>query len=114
MAAFTIRPELPLVNISMAIGAFGADILENHAGMALGAAHLLVHAAQWIAGAVVVELGVGSNRFPTGIGMAILTRGSQWTMRVGHFGLRASHIWVRVVRWLLRRHANEQWKQRNR
>jgi len=72
VAALAIGAELSAMNVGMAICAFGADILENHAGMALGAAHLLVHAAQWIAGAVVVELGVGPDRPPTGVGVAIL------------------------------------------
>ena len=56
MAAFAVRAELTTMNVSMAISAMSAGVLEDQAGMALGAGHLLMHAAQRISRMVVVEL----------------------------------------------------------
>jgi hypothetical protein len=58
VAAFTIGAKLPAMNVGMAIGAPGTDILEAETCMALGAVNLLVHAAQGVARAVVVEFRV--------------------------------------------------------
>lgn len=108
VAAFTIGAKLPAMNIGVAIGAFGADILEDHAGMALGAADLLVHAAQRIARAVMIELRIGPDRLPTRIGMTVLAGNVQGSMRVRDLGLRTAHARTRIARWLLRRHAHQQ------
>lgn len=113
VATFAIGAELAAVNIRVAIGATLADVLEDEAGMALGAAHLLVHAAQWIARLVVIELRNGPDGLPTGVGVAILAGNGQRTMRVGHLGLWTSNAWPRVVLWLLRRHAEQQREQYN-
>ena len=113
VAALAIGAELTAMNVGVAIGAFGAYILKDHTGMALAATDLLVHPAQRIACSVVVKLGVGPDRFPTRVGVAVLTGNRQRAMRVGYLGLRAAHTWPRVLRWLLRRQTNHEWKQRN-
>ena len=81
--------------------------------MTLGAADLLVHPAQWIACRVVVELGIGPDRFPTGVRVAVLAGDGQGTMRIGYLGLGAADIGARILRWLLRPQADQQWQQRN-
>jgi hypothetical protein len=58
----------------VAVGAPGADILENQIGMALRAGDLLVHAAQRIPRLVVLELRVRPDRLPTRVGVAALAR----------------------------------------
>lgn len=44
------------MNVRMTIGAMRAHILEDETGVAFRAAHLCVHAAQRIAGLVMIEL----------------------------------------------------------
>ena len=48
VAALAIGAKLATMYIRMAIGAVGADILENQAGVTLHARHFLVHAPQGI------------------------------------------------------------------
>ena len=48
VAALAVRPELTTVNICVAFGALGTNLLEHHAGMALRASNLRVHSAQRI------------------------------------------------------------------
>jgi hypothetical protein len=40
-------------------------IFENQGGVAVGAVHVLMHAAQRVSGQVVIELGIGPYRLPT-------------------------------------------------
>ena len=55
VAGFTIRAELAAVNVGMAIRTFLPHIRKNEFHMALGALHIFVHAAQRVAGPVVVK-----------------------------------------------------------
>jgi hypothetical protein len=64
VAGFAIGSELALVNVGVTVGAFSAHVGENRLGVALSAAHALVKAAQWIAGAIVIEFRDGANGFP--------------------------------------------------
>lgn len=66
----------------MAIGAFLTDISENEFHMALGALHFFMHAAQWVARLVVVELRNTADRLPTQRGVAVLARNCQGTVRI--------------------------------
>ena len=59
VALFAIRPHLAPVDIGVARGAGSADVAEHQFGVALGAAYILVHAAQWVTGGVVIKLGDG-------------------------------------------------------
>jgi hypothetical protein len=87
MAALTNCSELAAMNVGVAVGAAFADVLEDQAGMALVATHLLVHPAQWIAGLVMIELWGRSNGLPTGVGVAILARDRDGTMGIDYLGL---------------------------
>ena len=71
VAAFAVSAKLAAVDVGVTIGAVGADIFENQAGMAGRASHLLVHSAQGVGRLVVIELRVRPDRSPTGVGMAI-------------------------------------------
>jgi len=111
VAALAISAKLSAMDVGVTIGAFRTDILENQTGMTLSAADLLMHSPQRIAGAIVVELWVRANRLPTGIRVAVLARSGQRAMRIRHLGLRTADAGTLVVRWLLRRHPQEQRKQ---
>ena len=64
VAGLAIGSELALVNVGVTVGAFRAGVGENRLGVALSAAHALVKATQWIAGAIVIKFRDGANRFP--------------------------------------------------
>lgn len=108
MAAFAVGAELAPMNVCVAIRALGAHVLEDEAGVAFGAAHLFMHATQGITGVIVIEFRIGSYWLPTRVGMAILTRGRDGTMRIGYLGLRTAYWGPHVVDWLFRSHADKQ------
>lgn len=56
MATFAVGSKLPPMDIGVTIGAASTDVFEDQAGMALRAAHLLMHAPQWISGLIVIEI----------------------------------------------------------
>ena len=58
VAAFAVGAELTAMYVCVAIGAVRTHVLEYRAGVAPGAIDFLVHAAQWVAGLVVIEFGV--------------------------------------------------------
>jgi len=92
VALLAIRAQLALVNVGVAVLAALTDVGENHLDVTLRASDGHVHAAQRIAGLVVVELGNGADRLPAIRGMAVLARDGQiamWTMRA-FGGLRSS------------------------
>jgi len=64
MATGAIGAELAAMDIGVAIGALGTDVLEDQIRVALNASHFLVHAAEGISGQIVVELGIGSYGLP--------------------------------------------------
>lgn len=102
VAAFTIGAELPAMNVGVAIGAVGTYVFEDEAGVALGAANLLVHAAEGVPGGVMVELGNRTNGLPTGIGVAVLAGNGQRAVGIGHLGLGfCGIILMGTGRWLL-------------
>lgn len=61
----TICSKLTFMNVGMAIGTLAAYVGEDGLGVARAAAYALVHAAQGIAGAIMVEFRNRANRFPT-------------------------------------------------
>lgn len=90
VAALAVRAELAAMNIRMAVRAMRAYVLESQIRVAFGARHLLVHASQRIAGLIVIEFGVRTDRLPAGVGVTALARDRQGTVRIGHLGLRTS------------------------
>jgi hypothetical protein len=80
VALFAVRAELPLVNISMAIGALVAHVGEHRFGVALGAGHALVHAAQGKARLVVIEFGCAPDRLPPALRVTVLAGNVQRPM----------------------------------
>ena len=72
VALLATGAKLPAMNIGVTVRAPRAYVAEYQLGMALGAIHLGVHAAQGIAGLVVVEFRNRADRFPARLCMAIL------------------------------------------
>ena len=91
MALFTIRTELALVNVRMAISAFGADVGKNWLDVTLGTSDILMHTAKRVAGLVVIELRFIPDRLPAAQGVTILAGNIQGAMRAARtralFGL---------------------------
>ena len=88
MATFAIPPELAAMDIGVAIGTMSTYILEDQRRVALGAAYVLVHSPQRIAGTVVIELGDGAGRLPARVRVTVLTRNGEGAMGTGYFGPR--------------------------
>lgn len=81
VAIRAIRPHLPIVHVGVAVLAILSNIGENWFHVALRALHLLMHATKGIPGFVVIELGSGSNRFPTRSRVTVLARDRQRPVR---------------------------------
>jgi len=81
VALLAISTQLAFVNISVAVLAALADAGENHFDVALSARYTRVHAAQRIAGLIVVELGNSTDRFPAIRSVAILAGNGETAMR---------------------------------
>ena len=107
VTSLAIRPQLPLVNIGMAILAALPNVGENRFDVALGAGDRLVHPAQRIARPVVIEFWNGSNRLPPACGMTILAGNDEVPVRTTSSagGLRLRCTRVRGKR--KQRHCNE-------
>lgn len=58
MALRTVGAELAAMNVGVTVRASLAHVCEGRLNVALGAAHLLVHATQGVRGFVVIELHV--------------------------------------------------------
>jgi len=82
VAALAIRAELAAVNIGVAIRAARAYIREYEVGVAERALNLLVHAAQRVARAIVIEFRNASNGFPARAGVAVLARNADGAVRI--------------------------------
>jgi len=87
VALGAIGAELATVNVGVAGGALRAHVLEHHAGVALRAGHALVHAAQRIAGQIMIEIRLGTDRLPTVIGVAVRAWNGNGAVGIGHLGL---------------------------
>ena len=74
MALFAGRPQLPLMDIGMAIGAPAPDITEHQFAMTLRARDALVHAAERVAGLIVVEFRNAADGLPCSECVAVLAR----------------------------------------
>lgn len=74
VALLAVGAHLAAMQVGVAVRALLADIGEDEAGMARRAVQLLMHAAQRIAGLIVVELGDRADWLPTRVGMAVFAR----------------------------------------
>ena len=88
VAVFAVGPELTAVEVGVAVRAMRAYIMENERSVALGTANVFVHAAEWIAGLVVIKFGDGPDGLPTRVGMAVLARNGNGTVGIGYLGTR--------------------------
>ena len=113
VATFAIGAELAAMNVGVAISAGLTYVLEDEAGVALGASNLLVHAAQGVAGLVVIEFRIAANWLPTGVGMTVLARRCDWPMGIRHLGLRSDRGRRGMVIECLNRHEGEERQHRN-
>ena len=71
MATLAVGAELLAMYVGMTVCASGAGVLEDHAGMALSAAHLFVHSPQRIPRLVMIEFRFGPDRPPADAGVAV-------------------------------------------
>ena len=92
MAALAVCAKLSPVDVGMAIGAMRTGVIEDQAGMALRTGYLLVHAPQRIRRMIMIEFGIGADRLPTGVGVAILARNREWAVRIGDLCLCAAYL----------------------
>ena len=81
MALLAIGAHLPLVDVCVAIRALHPNISEDRLGVALRAAHTLVHAAQRIFGCVVIEFRNSADGFPAADRMTVLAWNAKASVR---------------------------------
>jgi len=93
VTGFTIRAELATVDIGMAIRALLSDIRENEFHMALGALHIFVHAAQRVAGLVVVKFRNTADGLPTEGSVAVFAGNVECAVRIAR-----NRCWRRSLR----------------
>jgi hypothetical protein len=65
VALCTIGSKLALMNIGVAVGASLTHVSKNRLDVALGARHILVHAAKRISRLIVIKLRDVADRFPS-------------------------------------------------
>ena len=83
---FAIGAQLPLVNVGVAVLAAFAHVAEYRLHVTLRTRHILVHAAQWITGLVVIEFRHRADRLPAFRCVAVLAGDIQtavWAMGTG-------------------------------
>ena len=81
MALFAVRPQLPLVNVRMAVPASLSYIGEHWLDVALGAIDGLVQAAERISRLIVIEFRDRTNRPPSLCRMTVLTGNAEIAVR---------------------------------
>ncbi len=81
VAGLAVRAHLPAMNIRVAIRALAAYICKNRLGVARGASYVGVHPTQRVLRLVVIEFWDRADRFPSCLGMAVLTGNGQRAMR---------------------------------
>jgi len=101
------------MNIRVTVGAMGTYIFEDEISVALSTCHLLVHAAQRIAGVVMIELRIRANRFPACVGVALLAGDGDGAVGIRHLGLGTADTGSRTVSGLLQSSSGEQGDKSN-
>lgn len=86
VALLAASTHLAAVDVGVAVSALAAYVGEHLLRMALGTRDVLVHAAQGVAGLIVIEFRYGADRFPTQGRMAILAREIQISVRTPRLG----------------------------
>lgn len=81
VTTLAVGSELAPMDIRVAIRAFCSDIREDEFGMTLDARNVLVHAAQRVAGFVVIEFRNSADRLPSRLRVAVLTGSSKVPVR---------------------------------
>ena len=81
MALLAIRPQLPLVDVGVAVLASLPDAGEDRLDVALDAGHRTVHAAQRIPRLIMIELRNRADRPPSAGRVAVLTRNVEIAVR---------------------------------
>ena len=94
MAALAVCAELAAVNVSVAVCAMRADLLEDQVRMALRAFHFLMHSPQGIPSLIMIEFRIRTGRFPACVGVAVLAGNRDWAVRIRDFGPRAAQRWT--------------------
>lgn len=107
VATLAIRTKLPAMYVRMTVRATAADFLEDQTYMALGARDFGMHAAQRITRLIMVEFRIRPNWLPARVGMALLARNRQGSVRIGNLRLRAADGRTPVIGRLLRRRAEQ-------
>jgi hypothetical protein len=74
VAEIALCSIFPPVKVSVTILTIVAHIREHRLDVAFLARHPQVKTAQWVTSSVVIEIGLGANRFPCRGGMTFLTR----------------------------------------
>jgi len=88
VALFAIGAHLALMNVRVAVGALRPDISKDHLGVALGAGHSLMQAAQRVLGGVVIEFRDRPDRLPAAQRVAVLAWNAQASVRTSRVGRR--------------------------
>ena len=81
VALLAVRTQLPAVNIGVALRAQMTHVGEDRLGVARGAGHALVQAAQWKACRIVIKFWDGADWLPAIERMTVLTGDVQRTVR---------------------------------
>ena len=81
MALLTVGAELALMNVGVTVLAALPHVGEHWFYVTLDTGDVLVHAAQWVACLVVVELGNGTDRLPAFRRVAVLAGNIQASVR---------------------------------
>jgi len=88
VAAFAVLAVLPAMDVGVAGAAGLADVGEHRLGVALRAPDAGVHAAQRVAGLIVIELGDVADGPPRGEGVAVLAAHGERAVRAARLGAR--------------------------
>jgi hypothetical protein len=81
VALFAVRPQLPFVNVRMAVLASLSYIGEHWLYVALGAIDRLVQAAERVSRLIVIEFRDRTNRPPSLRGVTVLTGNAEIAVR---------------------------------
>jgi hypothetical protein len=81
VALFTIRSQLPLMDVCVAVLALLAHIRKDRLRVTLYAAHTLMHSAQWVPRPIVIKFGHCADWSPRACGVAVLAWHRQISVR---------------------------------
>ena len=88
VALLAIGAHLALVDVGVTVCALRTHISKDHLGVALGAGHSLMQAAQRVLGGVVIEFGDRPDRLPAAQRVAVLAWNAQASVRTSRVGRR--------------------------